>query len=101
MRIIYTFLKCISFWSNSLCGKLEGLVPVNQFNNTSWKPFVTPTDRPKSIRNRCVIEVFESGLVLSIVFWIFCWYKDFCHRILSDNFLFLFNRNSEFLTILQ
>ena len=26
---------------------------------------VTPTDRPKSVRNRCVIEVFGGVLVLS------------------------------------
>ena len=29
---------------------------------------VTPTDRPKSVRNHCVIEVFGSGLVLSRCF---------------------------------
>ena len=25
---------------------------------TSWMAVVTPTDRPKSVRNRCVIELF-------------------------------------------
>ena len=34
---------------------------------------VTPTDRPKSVRNRCVIEVFGGVFVLSIGFRIFCW----------------------------
>ena len=29
---------------------------------------VTPTDRPKSVRNRCVIEVFGSVFVLSHCF---------------------------------
>ena len=29
---------------------------------------VIPTDRPKSVRNRCVIEVFGGGFVLSIGF---------------------------------
>ena len=29
---------------------------------------VTPTDRPKSVRNRCVIEVFGGVCVLSLVF---------------------------------
>ena len=29
---------------------------------------VTPTDRPKSVRNRCLIEVFGDGFVLSRCF---------------------------------
>ena len=32
--------------------------PVNQVNHTIWVAVVTPTDRPKSVRNRCVIELF-------------------------------------------
>ena len=32
--------------------------PVNKVNHTSWLAEVTPTDRPKSVRNRCVIELF-------------------------------------------
>ena len=32
--------------------------PVNQVNHTSWVAVVIPTDRPKSVRNRSVIEVF-------------------------------------------
>ena len=31
----------------------------------SWVAIVTPTDRPKSVRNRCVIEVFGGVFVLS------------------------------------
>ena len=31
--------------------------PVNQVNHTSWVAVVTPTVRPKSIRNRCLIEL--------------------------------------------
>ena len=27
-------------------------------NRTSWVAVVTPTDRPKSVRNLCVIELF-------------------------------------------
>ena len=41
---------------------------------------VTPTDRPKSVRNCCVIEVFVA---------FFCWCRGFCHRIQSDLLLFL------------
>ena len=32
--------------------------PVKPVNHTSWVAVVTPTDRPKSVRNRCVIELF-------------------------------------------
>ena len=27
-------------------------------NHTSWVALVAPTDRPKSVRNRCLIELF-------------------------------------------
>ena len=30
--------------------------PVNQVNHTSWVTVVTPTDRSKSVRNRCLID---------------------------------------------
>ena len=49
---------------------------------------VTPTDRPKSVRNHCVIEVFGGVFVLSIGFRIFCWYRGFCHR--TESYLILF-----------
>ena len=59
-------------------------------NNTSWMTVVTPTDRPKSVRNLCVIEVFGGVFVLSIGFRIFCWYRGFfSHRTESDLILFL------------
>ena len=51
---------------------------------------VTQTDRPKSVHNRCVIEVFGGIFVLSIGYRIFCWYRGFCHMIESDLLLFLF-----------
>ena len=47
-------------------------MPVNRFNHTSWMSVVTPTDRPKSVRNCCVIEVYGGVFVLSIGFQIFC-----------------------------
>ena len=41
--------------------------PVKLVNHTSWVAIVTPTDRPKSVRNCCVIELFGnvSHLLLS------------------------------------
>ena len=50
--------KCMSFWLHSCCGKWEGWALVNRFNHTSGVTAVTPIGRPKSVRNRCVIEVF-------------------------------------------
>ena len=36
------------------------------YSHTSWVAVVTPTDRPKSVRNRCVIELFVALFVLSL-----------------------------------
>ena len=59
-------------------------------NHTSWVAVVTPTDRPKSVRNRCVIELFCGVVyVVTLPFWHFCWCMGFCHRTESDLFLFL------------
>ena len=41
---------------------------VNRFDQTSWVDFITPTDYPKPVRNRCVIEVFCGVFVLSLCF---------------------------------
>ena len=35
-------------------------------NHTSWVAVVTPTDRPKSVSNRCLIELFVALFVLSL-----------------------------------
>ena len=56
--------KCASFGLHNFCVKWEGWVPVSRFNRTIW--IVTPTARPKSVRNRCVIEVDGGVLVLSV-----------------------------------
>ena len=50
--LIYKFLNVCPFDYTAVAG--SGKVgPVNQVNHV-----VTPTDRPKSVRNRCVIELF-------------------------------------------
>ena len=54
-----------------LCDKWEGWNPLNQFNHTSLVAVDTPTDRRKSVRNRCVIEVFGGVSVLSLCFFEF------------------------------
>ena len=71
------------------CGELEGSALLNRFNPNNGVTAVTPTDRPKSVRNRCVIEVFDGFFcVVSLLFGIFCWCRGFCHRTESDLFLF-------------
>ena len=56
-RFIYKFLNVCPFDYTAVAG--SGKVgPVNQVNHTSWVAAVTPTARPKSVRNRCVIELF-------------------------------------------
>ena len=45
----------------------SGMVgPINQVNHTSLVALVTPPDRPKSVRNRCVIEFYVGLFVLSL-----------------------------------
>ena len=49
-RFIYKFLNVCPFDYTAVAG--SGKVrPVNQVNHTSWVAVVTPTDRPKSVRN--------------------------------------------------
>ena len=55
---IYKFLNVCPFDYTAVAG--SGKVgPVNQVNYTSWVAIVTPTDRPKSVRNRSVIELLR------------------------------------------
>ena len=50
---------------------------------------VTPTERPKSVSNRCVIEGFGGVFVLSRYFVLFfCGCRGLCHRAESDFFFF-------------
>ena len=64
--------------------------PVKPVNHTNWMTVVTPSDRPKSVRNRCVIEIFGDVFVLSCcAFDISVGYKGFCHRTKLNLFLFL------------
>ena len=48
---------------------------IDQVNPISWLAVVTPSDRPKSIYNRCVIISLGGVFVLSVtlLYRIFCW----------------------------
>ena len=62
--VYFQMFKCVSFWLHGCCGEWEGWArkPVN---HTSWVGVGTPNDRPKSVRNRYVIELFICVFVLS------------------------------------
>ena len=64
-RLINQFLKVCPFDYTAVAesGKVGS---VNQVNHTSLVTVVTATDRPKSVRNRCVIELFVALFVLSL-----------------------------------
>ena len=89
-EVYLQIFKCVSFWLHGCCGEWEG-GPVNQVYHTSWVAVVTPTDRPKSVRNCCLIEVFYGVVcVVTLPFWHFCWCRGFCHRTGSYLLLFVF-----------
>ena len=56
-RFIYKFLNVCHFDYTAVAGN-GNVGPVNQVNHISCVAVVTQTDRPESIRNRCVIERF-------------------------------------------
>ena len=59
-------------------------------NHTSLVAVVTQTDRPKSVRNCCLIEFFCGVVcVVTLHFWHFCLCRGFCHRTGSDLLLFV------------
>ena len=91
-RIIYKYLNTSPFdyTTGTLSGKVERSI-VNRFDPTNWVAVVTPTDRPKSVRNRCVLEVFDDVFVLSHCFLMFCGCRGFCHRTESDIFVFFYS----------
>ena len=87
-RFIYKFLNVCPFDYTAVVG--SGKVgPEHQVNHTSWVAVVTPFDRPKSVRSRCVIELFCGVCVVTLPSWHFCWCMGICHRTESDIFLFL------------
>ena len=62
------FYRVMYYWLHYFCGEWEGWALVNWFNHTSWVTAVTPTDRPKSVCNSCVIKVFGGVFMLSRCF---------------------------------
>ena len=59
------WFECSCFLSHNCCCEWEG-GPIKQINHTSWIDVVTPIYRPKSVRNRCVFELFDCVFVLPL-----------------------------------
>ena len=79
---------CVLLITGLLGILFDGWALVSQFNHTSWVTAVTQTDRPKSVRNRCVIEVFGGVFyVVTMLSGFYCGCRGFCHRTESDVFL--------------
>ena len=75
---------------------MEKLNAREQVNQISWANAVPPTDCPKSVRNRRVIELCVAVYVVTLIsLLIFCWYTGFCHSTKSDLFFFLSIREQE------
>ena len=90
-RFIYKFLMCVLLIKRLLW--LVGRWVRKPVNHTSWVAVVTPTDRHKSVRNRCLIELFCGVVcVVTLPFWHLCWCRGFCHRTESDLFLFFLEK---------
>ena len=53
---------------NNVTKKFDYTAVADRLRTVSWSNYChpTPTDRPKSVRNRCVIELFVALLVLSL-----------------------------------
>ena len=104
-------LKCMSFWLHGCCIGWEGWDPGNRFNYTSWVAIVKPADRPKSVRNRYVIEFLVAFFALSRSFWDISVgvgafviglsqissFFSFCHTTESDLFLFSYRKHTMYI----
>ena len=59
---------CLCPRLHNCCCEWRGWDSVNRFHHTSWMAVVTPMDRPKSVSNRCVIDVLGAFLYCHVAF---------------------------------
>ena len=90
-RIIYKFLNVCPFdyTAVAVSGKVER--PWTGLRTPVGLTAVIPTGRPKSVRDRCVIEVFDGVCyVVTMIVGFFCgWqFRDFCFRTESRSLPF-------------
>ena len=63
---LFLDIECFALFLNILIICKNGEWEGEPVNHTSWVAVVTPTDRPKSVRNRCLIELFVTLFLLSL-----------------------------------
>ena len=56
--LITRLLRGVGRWARKPVLRLVGRWARKPVNHTSWVAVVTPTDRPKSVRNCCLIKLF-------------------------------------------
>ena len=81
------FVKNMSFWLQDCRGELEGWAR-KPLNHTSLVAVVSPTYRPKSARNRRVIDILRYLCVVTLPSWHFFWYKAYVLELSQVSFLF-------------
>ena len=60
--ILVLALQLLLDFMHSNCRKVDGWFLKPYINQTGLTTVVAPTDRPKSVRNRCVIKRFVASL---------------------------------------
>ena len=79
---------CVFFLLHGCCGNLEG-----RTRHTSWVAVDTPTDRPLSVRNSCLIKLFVALFVFSLCpFDIYAGVGAFVIGLSQISSFFLFSR---------
>ena len=82
-EVYLQIFKYLSFYYTAVAesGKVG---PINQ---TRWVAVVTPTDLPKSVCNRCIIDFL--CYMYHFAFFHACWYRGFYQQTEADPILFL------------
>ena len=84
-RIIYKYVCPFDY--TAVCGKWNDLNPIYQLTRTSLVAVGNQTDRPKSVRNHCVIEVFGGVFCFNFAFFKFSVsLRDVFHR--TESYIF-------------
>ena len=66
--IIYKFLNVCPFDYTAFAVSGKVGIPLTSLTTSNWVAIFTPTDRHKSVRNRCVIEVLVAFLCCHVLF---------------------------------
>ena len=82
--VIECIVTSLCHFTNALCVD-QGCLSYSRVRSL---PFC-PTDRPKSVHNRCAIDVFgDVFYAVTLLFGFFCRCRGFCHMTESDSFRF-------------